>query len=57
MRMNYCDGQWLLAIFRLCFAEDTFFFNKYFISNFVNIVNALVVLALIATISVGCAIV
>ena len=50
IRMNCCDSPWLFAVVGLCFAEDTFFFNQYFISNLVIIVNLFSVFSLIATI-------
>jgi hypothetical protein len=49
--INCCESPWLFAIFRLCFAEYTFFFIKIFILYFVIIVNASIILALVATIS------
>ncbi len=51
IRKKCCDSPWFLAIFRLCFAEDIFFLNWYFICNFVIIVNTSSILALIAIIS------
>jgi hypothetical protein len=51
IRMNCCDSPWLFALVGLCFAEDTFFYHQYFISNLVIIVNTFSVLVLIATIS------
>jgi hypothetical protein len=47
IHMNCCYSPWLLAILRLCFAENTFFLNEYFISDFRIVVNALIVLALV----------
>jgi hypothetical protein len=50
IHMNCCDSSWLFAVCGLCFAEDTFIYHKYFISDFVIILNTFSVLALIATI-------
>jgi hypothetical protein len=49
--MNCCDSPWLFAVVGLCFAEDTYFYHLYFISDLVVIVNAFSVLVLIAMIS------
>ncbi len=49
--VNCCYSPWILAILRCCFVEDTFFLNKYFISNFMIVVNTSIVLALVAKIS------
>ncbi len=50
IHMNCSYSPWLCAVCRLCFAEDTFINQQYFISDPVIIVNTFSVLALIATI-------
>jgi hypothetical protein len=49
--MTHCYSPWLLAVFGLCFAKDTFFLNLCFVSNHEIIVSASIFLVLIATIS------
>jgi hypothetical protein len=44
------DSPWLFAVCGLCFAEDTFINQLYFISNFVILVNTFSILVLIAMI-------
>ncbi len=50
IHMNCSDSPWLFAVCGLCFAEDTFIYQKYSISNLVIVVNTFSPLALIATI-------
>jgi hypothetical protein len=50
IHMNCSDSPWLFAIHRLCFADDTFIYQQYFITDLVSLVNTFSVLALIALI-------
>ncbi len=45
------NSPWLLAIFRLCFNDDTLFLNKFFISSLVIVVYASNIFALVTMIS------
>ncbi len=50
VHMNCSDSPWFFAVCGLCFAEDTFINQQYFISDLVIVVNMFSVLMLIAMI-------
>ncbi len=39
--MNCCNSPWLFIVWAFCFAEDTFFCQQYFVTNFIIIINSL----------------
>ncbi len=41
--MNCCNSPLLFAVCAFCFAEDTFFCQQYFVTNFIIIINLLAV--------------
>ena len=50
IRMNSRDSPWFFTVSGLCFAEDAFLYNEYFITNFVIIVDMLAIFAFGVTI-------